>query len=83
MYMPGRASNMLGSPALCVSRWNTVMRLRRPPLNSGMILAIGVVSVSRPRSIAWKIRMFVNALVTENRLNTESSATARCLASLL
>ena len=38
-----------------------------------MILQIGVVSVSRPRSIARKIKMLVNALVTENRLNTESS----------
>jgi len=60
-----------------------VMRSRSPPENSGMILASGVVSVSRPRSIAWNTRILVKALVTENRLNTESSATARSLLSLL
>ena len=33
--------------------------------------------------MAWNTRILVNALVTENRLNTESSATARSLLSLL
>ena len=64
---------MLGSPALWVSRWNTVMRSRSPPQNSGITFASGVVSVSKPRSIAWNTSTLVNALVTENRLNTEST----------
>ena len=33
MYMPGRGlEKMVGIPALWVSKWNTVMRSRRPPL---------------------------------------------------
>ena len=74
---------MVGSPVLWVSRWKIVIRSRSPPENSGMILPSGVVSVSRPRSMAWNTRILVNALVTENRLNTESSVTARSLLSLL
>ena len=54
------------------------MIFSRPlPENSGTTSDMGVVSASWPRSIARSISTTVMALVTENRLKTESFFTGR------
>ena len=47
---------------------------RSPPANPGMTLETLVVKARRPSSTAWNTSTLVKALVTENRLNTESFA---------
>jgi hypothetical protein len=72
MYQPGTTSKMIGKPAWWESRCQICTFSRPCPLNSGISSEIGVVSANCPSSIARSTRTLVNALVIENRLNTES-----------